>query len=399
MTKREDIPGSVFVFGLVSFLTDVASDMVYPLLPVFLTQYLGAGQSFVGLIEGFAESVAALFTLFSGRISDRLRDRSRLVLFGYSLSSLSRPFIAAAQGPWTVFFIRFSDRVGKGIRTSPRDALIADSVAPQNRGKAFGLQRSMDHAGAVVGPLIATLLLATAVKDLRTLFWLTAIPGLLAVALILWKVREVLPEDRPIPEKSAVKLKMPHGKLRVYLAILFLFILSCSSDAFLLLRARELGVRVVFLPLLWMVFNLVKTVTTLPCGILSDRIGRRRTIVIGWFIYAAVYAAFGAARTSGHAWIIFACYGLFYGFTEGSERALLADFSPHHEKGQTFGWYYLVIGLGSLPASLWFGWVWQSLGAQAAFFISAAISLVACVLMLLFMVRYPSARTAQVSLA
>ena len=377
------------MFGLVSFLTDVASDMVYPLLPVFLTQYLGATQSFIGLVEGFAESVAALFTLFSGKISDRLRDRSRLVLFGYSLSSISRPFIAAAQGPWTVFFIRFSDRMGKGIRTSPRDAIIADSVGPHNRGKAFGLQRSMDHAGAVVGPLIATLLLATIVKDLRTLIWLTAIPGLLAVALILWKVREVLPKDREVPKTPALRLNMPRGKLRIYLIILFLFILSCSSDAFLLLRARELGVPAAFLPLLWMVFNLVKALTALPCGILSDKIGRRRMIVIGWVIYAAVYAAFAMAKTGWQVWLIFTCYGLFYGFTEGSERALLVDFSPDHEKGQTFGWYYLIVGLGSLPASLWFGWVWQSSGAPAAFSISAAISLAACVLMLLFRVALP----------
>jgi len=393
LKKQKDIPGNVFVLGLVSFLTDVASDMVYPLLPVFLTQYLGASRSFIGLVEGFAESVAAFFTLFSGKISDRLRDRSRLVLFGYSLSSLSRPFIAAAQGPWTVFFIRFSDRVGKGVRTSPRDALIADSVAPHHRGKAFGLQRSMDHAGAVVGPLIATLLLATVVKDLRTLIWLTAIPGVLAVALILWKVREVLPKDREVPKAQTFHLKPPDGKLRVYLIILSLFILSCSSDAFLLLRARELGVPAAFLPLLWMVFNLVKALTTLPCGILSDKIGRRRMIVIGWIIYAAVYAAFGAADKSWQVWLIFTSYGLFYGFTEGSERALLADFSPQHEKGQTYGWYYLIVGLGSLPASLWFGWVWQNFGAQTAFSASAAISLTACVLMFLFMVRYPSSRT------
>ena len=391
--KLKGIPASVVVFGFVSFLTDVSSDMIYPLLPVFLIQTLGAQQSFVGLIEGFAESTAALFTLFSGMLADRARDRSRLVLFGYSLSSLSRPFVAAAQTPWMIFFIRFADRMGKGIRTSPRDALIADSVEAGVRGKAYGLQRSMDHAGAVTGPLLASLLLATVVKDLRTLFWLAAIPGCMAVLLVLWKVREVLPKDRDLSVAPKLKLRAPHGRLRVYLMILFLFILSCSSDAFLLLRARELGVPAMLLPILWMLFNLVKSGTTLPFGMLSDKLGRRRVILLGWVIYAAVYAGFAFATEATHVWVLFTFYGLFYGLTEGSERALLADLAPAHEKGQAFGWYYLVVGLGALPASLLFGWVWQKAGAPTAFMLSAMISTVASFLMLVFIFRYPSAAT------
>ena len=392
--RLKGIPGNVFVFGLVSFLTDVSSDMIYPLLPVFLVQTLGAGQGFVGLVEGFAESTAALLTLVSGMLADRSRDRSRIVLFGYTLSSFARPFMAAAQGPWTVFFVRFFDRVGKGIRTSPRDALIADSVAPEARGKAFGLQRSMDHAGAVTGPLVASLLLATLVSDLRTLFWLAAIPGALAVLLIVWKVREVLPKDRTLGAGPRFRLRTPRGRLRIYLVILLLFILSCSSDAFLLLRARELGVSAVLLPILWMLFNLVKSATALPLGALSDRLGRRRVILSGWLIYTAVYVGFAFATNPAHAWLLFTCYGLFYGLTEGTERAFLADLAGPHEKGQTFGWYYLVIGLGALPASLLFGWVWQAAGSRTAFLLSAAISAVASLAMLLFLLSHPPRRAA-----
>ena len=391
--KLKNIPQNVFIFGLVSLLTDVSSDMIYPLLPVFLLQYLGAGKGFIGLIEGFAESVAALFTLFSGRIADRTKDRSKLVLFGYGLSSASRPLIAAAQGPWTVFFVRFSDRIGKGIRTSPRDALIADSVEPHSRGKAFGLQRTMDHIGAVIGPLIASLLLSTVVTDLRVLFWIAAIPGLLAVGLIFWKVREVLP-DRPRPSvpQPVFRFTMPRGKLRIYLIILFLFMLSCSSDAFLILRSQELGVPAILLPILWLMFNLVKAFTTLPLGSLSDRMGRRRMILLGWLVYTGVYTGFAMATNETHAWVLFACYGLFYGFTEGGERALLADLAPAHEKGQIYGWYYLVVGIVSLPASLWFGWVWQAAGAQTAFLISASISLTASAMMLAFLKTHPPVR-------
>ena len=394
--RLKGVPPSVFIFGAVSFLTDMSSDMIYPLLPAFLVQTLGASLGFVGLIEGFAESIAAIFTLLSGMTADRTRDRSRLVLLGYSFSSFSKPFVALAQNPWTVFFVRFFDRMGKGIRTSPRDALIADSVESAHRGAAYGVQRSMDHAGAVAGPLLATLLLATVVTDLRTIFWLAAIPALLSVLLIVWKVREVLPE-RALSSEPRFRLRPPTGRLRLYLVILFIFILSCSSDVFLLLRARELGVEAMLLPILWMLFNLVKSTTALPFGILSDKLGRRRVILLGWVIYILVYVGFGLAKTQAHAWMLFTAYGLFYGLTEGSERALLADLAPQQEKGQAFGWYYLVIGLGALPASLLFGWVWQTAGSNTAFLMSACISGVAATLMLFFLLRYPSLRTFQAS--
>jgi len=386
------IPPQVFILGLVSFLTDFSSDMVYPLLPVFLIQYLGAGQGFVGLIEGFAESTAAFFTLVSGFLADRARDRSKLVLGGYSLSSLARPLIALAWHPWAVFCIRFMDRVGKGIRTSPRDALIADQVEPSVRGKAYGLHRSMDHAGAIVGPLAATLILAYGTKDLRHLFLLAGIPGALAVLLILWKVREVLPVERPLKTVQRQPLRVPKGKLRTYLIIVFLFVLSCSSDAFLLLRVSQLGVSKVQLPLIWMVFNMVKMSATMPLGALSDKLGRRHVILFGWIVYTLVYLGFGMANAPWHAWVLFISYGLFYGFTEGSERALLADYAPQGERGQAFGWYYFLIGLGSLPASLLFGWIWQIYGSGRAFFISAGISACAAFALFVFLSVVPTVK-------
>ncbi len=382
------IPANVVVLGFVSFLTDVSSDMIYPLLSVFLVQYLGAGQSFVGIVEGIAESTAAFFTLLSGLMADRVRDRSKMVLAGYSLSSFSRPLIALAWNPLSVLILRFFDRMGKGIRTAPRDALIADSIDASERGKAYGFHRSMDHAGAVTGPIVATLLMSAGMTNLRHVFAAAAIPAIFTIVLIIWKVREVAPRDpdHPAPRFS---LDPPKGRLRAYLAILFLFILSCSSDAFLLLRANQLGVSRTLLPMIWLVFNLVKAFTTLPFGMLSDRIGRRRIILAGWIIYTGVYIGFGWASQTWHAWALFIFYGLFYGLTEGSERALLVDLAPEGGRGQAFGWYYFIVGLGALPASLLFGWIWQVFGAPAAFKVSAGISAVAAVSLLIFLTRVP----------
>lgn len=387
------IPGNVIALGVVSFLTDVAGDMVYPLLPVFLVQYLGAGQLFVGLVEGVAESTAALFKLVSGIWADRVRDRSKLVLFGYSLSSLSRPFLAMAWHPWVVLVVRFSDRVGKGIRSSPRDAIIADSVIPEQRGKAYGLHRAFDHAGAVTGPLLATFLLTYFIKDLRVLFWIAAIPGALAVLIIVWKVREVASRPRPAALPGWTPT-LPKGRLRVFLVILFVFVLSCSSDAFLLLRAKELGVPVALLPMIWILMNGVMMLTAVPFGALSDRLGRRRVILIGWIVYTLVYAGFALASATWQAWALFACYGLFYSFTEPSELAILADYSTPQERGKAFGWYHFIVGAGALPASLIFGAVWQAAGSRTAFLASAGISALACGAMMVFLVAAkPAHRT------
>jgi len=367
----------------------MASDMIYPLMPVFLTQYLHAGQGFVGLVEGFAESTAAFFTLLSGIWADRAKDRSKLVLTGYTLSSLSKPLIAIAWNPWVVFFVRFFDRIGKGIRTSPRDALIADSIDHHVREAAYGLHRSMDNAGAVMGPLVATFLLTWFIKDLRQLFWIAVIPGLASLVLIIWKVREISPAKRVIRDRK-FSFQLPKGKLRIYLGILFLFMLSCSSDAFLLLRAGELGVPTPLLPLIWMLLSIVKAATTYPFGRLSDRVGHRKLILIGWIVYIAVYVAFALADATWHAWALFAAYGFFYGLTEGSERAVLVEYAQADQRGESFGWFYFIVGLGALPASLIFGLIWQNFGSKTAFLMSASISTLAALLLFIFLLKVPS---------
>ena len=373
------ISGNVLILGLVSFLTDVSSEMIYPLLPFFLTTVLGAGPAFLGLIEGVAESTAAFLKLASGIVSDRVRSRKGLVLAGYTLSSLARPLVAVATAPAAVLAIRFTDRVGKGIRTSPRDALIADSTDPAFRGKAYGFHRAMDHAGALVGPLLATLLLAWFVNDLRTVFWLAAFPGLLAVLLIVWKVRETA---RTRSSDGSFLRIVPRGELRRYLLILFLFTLGNSSDAFLLLRAGELGVSASRIPLLWAFFHVVKMAGSTPFGALSDHIGRRSVIVVGWGIYAISYGGFALASTEAACWLLFGIYGLFHAMTEGVEKALLADIAPPEERGGAFGWYNFAVGVGALPASLLFGAVWEKVGRGAAFGLGAALAALAAVLLL-----------------
>ena len=377
------ITGNILIFGLVSFLTDFSSEMIYPLLPVFLTTVLGAGPAFLGVIEGVAESTASLLKLVSGIISDRVGDRKNLVLSGYGISSFARPLIAAATTPLAVLFIRFADRVGKGIRTSPRDALIADSVDKAHRGKAYGFHRSMDHAGAIVGPLAATFLLASAAVSLRTVFWLSANPGVLAVFLIVFKVREV--ERKRVSSDGNFLQVLPRGRLRTYIVILFIFTLGNSSDAFLLLKAGQLGVKPAVIPLLWAFFHVIKMSATMPFGMLSDQVGRRKIIVSGWVVYALTYLGFAFATSELHVWLLFAFYGLFFGLTEGVEKALLVDIAGPGERGVAFGWYNFAIGIGALPASLLFGLIWQGVGPVAAFAFGATLAMVAAVLLLLLL--------------
>ncbi|MBU5614902.1 MFS transporter [Geomonas azotofigens] len=383
------ITGNVFILGLVSFFTDVSSEMIYPLLPLFLTGLLGAGPAFLGAIEGVAESTASLLKLLSGIVSDRVRRRKRLILAGYTISALMRPLIGSATSPLAVLLIRTGDRVGKGIRTSPRDALIADSVDPSLRGKAYGFHRSMDHAGALVGPLLATFLLAFFVTDLRQLFWLAGIPGLIAVLLIVWQVKEA--ERSPRQETGLHLATLPPGRLRRYLLVLFLFTLGNSSDAFLLLKAGAVGTPSYRLPLLWAFFHLVKMLSSMPFGALSDRIGRRSVIVAGWCVYSLSYLGFGVARSEWQIWLLFGVYGLFFGLTEGVEKAFLVDMAQPAQRGAAFGWYNFAIGAGALPASLIFGGIWQYEGNVAPFLFGASLAGVAAAALLLLVKAPPAA--------
>lgn len=377
--------GNVLILGLVSFLNDAASEMIYPLLPIFLTAVLGTGPAALGVIEGIAESTASFLKMASGYLSDRMRIRKRWVVGGYLLSNAARPLIGIATSWPGVLLLRFIDRVGKGIRTSPRDALIAESTPPLYLGKAFGFHRAADHAGAVLGPLMATLLLALFALDLRAVFLLSVIPGLLTVALLIIGVREPRVEKAAWAHHEPLKLKrawqeMP-STLRRLMIILFLFTLGNSSDAFLLLKAQQLGVSVALLPILWVVLHVVKMASSLPAGIASDRWGRKGVIVSGWLIYAVTYAGFIMADAPWQAWALFAIYGLFFGLTEGAEKALIADLAPNHLRGSAFGLYHLTLGIGALPASLIFGWIWQAYGDAAAFGIGAALALISSLLL------------------
>ena len=380
---RPRLGRNVFALSAVSFLTDVSSEMIYPLLPIFLTTVLGANASFIGAIEGAAETTAALLKLASGWWSDRARKRKPLVVLGYGIASLMRPLVAIAQSASQVLLIRVADRVGKGIRGAPRDALIAESVDPSIRRRAFGFQRSADHAGGVVGPLIAFTVLTWHFAELRTVFWLAAIPGALSVLVLVLFVREI-PRPGEVASPGAPDLTQPLGaRFWRVLFVIFLFTLGNSTDAFLLLRANQLGVPIALAPILWAALNLVKSASNTPGGALSDRIGRRPTLIAGWLLYAAVYLGFARAGTAWQAWALFAAYGVFFGLTEGSERALIADLVAPERRGTAFGWYNLAIGLGALPASILFGYVWDHAGAAAAFTMGASLAGLAAVGMMI----------------
>lgn len=398
-TRMSRLDRNVKSLSAVSFFTDVSSEMIYPLLPLFLSTVLGTSAATLGLIEGLAESVSSLMRLPAGWWSDRVRRRKPLVLAGYGLSSLARPLIGLAQAGSQVLVIRVADRLGKGVRSAPRDALIADSVAPSARGYAFGLHRSADNLGAVVGPLVAWVILGLGWADLRGLFLWSAVPGAIAVALVVALVHERRPARRaatadalggaspsPAEERAPVSpQKMAPGSLgsplRRYLVVLFIFTLGTSTDAFLLLRASQLGVPTALVPILWAMLHVVKSGLAVVGGGLSDRLGRRPLILGGWAVYAAVYLGFAFASAQWHAWTLFLVYGLYFGMTEGAEKALVADLAPSTRRGAAFGWFNLVVGIGALPASVIFGIVWDAAGPPAAFAMGAAIAATAAVLL------------------
>jgi MFS family permease len=382
----------------VSFLTDASSDIIAPLLPLFLVGTLGTSVRMVGLIEGAAEAVAAVLKVASGWWSDRVARRKPLIVAGYAVASLVRPLVAVAQSGTQVLAIRLVDRVGKGIRGAPRDALLAAAVPASLRGRAFGFHRAADHAGAVVGPLIALVCLHALGLTVRQLFWVAAIPGALAVLVAVLFVKEpprIVPA-RTVRDSGATAAAVATPPLpRSYwrgIAPMVLFTLGNSTDAFLLLRASQLGVATSLIPLLWVALHLVKSASSTPGGALSDRMGRRPLIVAGWALYAAVYAGFAVAEAPWHAWALFAVYGAVFGLSEGAEKAMVADLVPPAQRGTAFGWYHGVLGLAALPASVAFGAVWDAYGSATAFGMGAALALLAATW--LSLTPIPSAATA-----
>ncbi len=378
--RSPQLPGNVRVLGVVSLLNDMASEMIFPLLPMFLLTLLGGNRFYLGMIEGAADSVASLLKLWSGGRSDQTGRRKGFVLVGYSLATIARPLIGLITAPWQLLLIRIGDRIGKGIRTSPRDALIADSTDPSIRGQAFGFHRSMDHLGAAIGPLLATAFLLVWPDSIRTLFLWSLLPGILVVGLVLFGLRET-PAAESTSKPLQLTLQPFGGNFRLFLLSLVIFTLGNSSDAFLLVRASELGVRKEFLPMLWCVFHIAKSSSNWLLGFAVDRYGPRRFIVAGWSLYAAVYLAFGFASQAWHAWGLFLGYALFYGLTEPAEKTLVAQLVPADRKGLAFGWFNFTIGIGTLPASLIFGAIYQFAGPVAAFAWGAALAAVAIFLM------------------
>jgi MFS family permease len=378
--SRRPLPRNVKVLGLASLLNDVASEMIYPLLPGFLLTVLLGNRFYLGVIEGVADSVASLLKLWSGGRSDQAGRRKGFVLFGYALPAVTRPLIGVVVAPWQLFALRVGDRVGKGVRTSPRDALIADSTDPAIRGRAFGFHRGMDHLGAAIGPLLAAGFLWLWPGALRTLFLLTVVPGLSVVVLLVFGLRET-PSSAPPTERLRLTLRPFDRGLRLYLLALVVFTLGNSSDAFLLVRAGELGVPTVLLPVLWCAFHVVKSGGNLLLGRAVDRLGARPFLFLGWFVYAGVYLAFALATTAWHAWACFLVYALFYGLTEPAEKTLVANLAGGERKGLAYGWYNFAIGIATLPSSLIFGALYQASGAPAAFGWGAALALLAATLL------------------
>ena len=380
MTKRDRLPLAVVLLGFTSLFTDVGTEMIFPLLPVFLTEALKAGPAYLGLVEGAADTVSSLLKLASGYIADRTKSRKPLVLFGYGLASAVRPFVALATKPWHVLAVRVTDRVGKGLRSSPRDALIADA-AGDKVGRAFGFHQAMDNAGAVAGPLIATGLIAMSLS-LRQVFWIAVIPG--AIATLLVALVKEPPHPTSTPTSTPTPTRLFTRTLVSYLVILGVFSLGNSSDAFLLLRARNLGLTTAQIPVLWSVLNLSKVVWAYLGGDAADRIPRARLVAGGWAVYALVYLGLGQATQAWHVWALFVLYGVFYGLTEPVEKALVRDLAPPDQRGRAYGAYNFVVGVTALPAGLLMGVLWRVWGPAHALEVGAGLAAVSGVALLLW---------------
>ncbi len=405
------IPRPVWLLGWSSLFTDAATEMIYPVLPVYLARVLGAGAFSLGLIEGVAEAINSLLKVASGWASDRWTRRKTIVIAGYALSSTARPLIALTTTWPQVLLIRALDRMGKGIRGAPRDVMLARFATPATRGRVFGFHRAMDHAGAILGPLIATAVLSFAPGEYRLLFGLTLIPGAIAVALLCLVPEPDSESAAPGPlrgtrptnlEHEAIVGRVPRSgpaerlprRLLAFLAVLLVFSLGNSADAFLLLRLSDVLGSATYIPLLWAGLHVVKASLSTWGGALSDRLGRKRVIMIGWTIYAVVYLGFATARDAWTLIAWFLAYGSYFAFTEGAEKALVADLTPAGRQGTAFGVYNAALGVGALAASVTFGFLYDRFGAPVAF--GTGSTLAACAAVLLAFIRTAPDRGAMI---
>jgi len=406
MSDRPRLPRAVWFFGATSLLNDFASEMVYPLLPAFVTRTLGGGALALGVLDGLADSVAAGFKLLSGYLADRKRLRGPLVIGGYGVAAVIRPLIAIAGAAWHVVALRAVDRVGKGIRTAPRDTMIAEAASAEIRGRAFGLHRAADHVGAIIGPLTASALIAAGLA-VREVFWLAVIPGALAVVaagLAVADVRKsevrgeksegtrVTPDPQPLtPDPSSLT---PDSSFAPLVMVLALAAFLRAPETLLILRAQDLGISVAAIPVLWAALHVVRSVFSYPGGILVDRWGARRTLALGWLVYAGLAWAFAQAATAAQAWAVFLAFGLVAALTESPERTIVARLAPGGRHGRGFGWYHGSVSAVALPGAALFGWIYERWGGSCALSLSAAVTLIAVLALVLSSIGSRPARTA-----
>ena len=394
LESLSSLPRTVWLIGLISFVNDSASEMLYPLMPLYLASVLMAGPKALGIIEGIAEATSSIFKLVSGVVVDRTKKSKPWIVIGYSLAGIGRPLIAIANSWLWVLAIRFTDRMGKGLRSSPRDALLAESVNQNQRGLTFGLHRSMDNAGAVAGPLLAALFLSMGVP-LKEIFLWAIVPAVITIALALC-IQEPHKEAIPQASKFSWSLEGMPSQFKRYLLVAGIFALANSSDMFLLLRAKDVGVPQEQIPLLWAAISLITTVFGAPLSALSDTFGRKRFILIAWIAFAIFYMAMGVPNISVYQiYALFVIYGLFKAATEGVEKALVADMAPKGLAGTAFGWFNLITGLMLFPASFIFGWIYEAIAPLYAFLFSGGCALLAFILMATWVFRNANEGLAQ----
>jgi MFS family permease len=376
---------NVFFTGLVSLLMDVSSEMIYPLVPLFLANVLGVNKSLIGAIEGLAESTASLLKVFSGWFSDRLGRRKGLMALGYAVSTLSRPLMASASAWQQVLSARIVDRIGKGVRTAPRDAIIAESSVQAQLARAFSFHRSMDTMGAVIGPALALFLLSLFDSDYGKIFWLSIVPAIAAVLVIFAFIREKGTGKSDASKGPRLAWSLFDWRVRFFIAIATLFALGNSSDVFLILKAERTGIPTATIPAVYLMFNLIYSLSAIPAGIAADRFGRKRIILLGFVLFAAVYVGFGMAGDAATIWALFAAYGVFMGLTEGVQKAFLASIIPSGFRATAFGVYSTTVGLAMFPASLIGGWLWDHFSPSATFYFGSATAALSALLFLVFM--------------